>query len=132
MDSIHSSRRQELYNNYINYSDDLKHVLEGQPLLQWIDGSYVTQKAEPNDIDLVTFIDVELIEKAGSKLNQFKYPQSLERYGVDAYLVVRYNRENRKYPLFIGDQMYWKDLFEKTSRSRTGQKHPKGFLEIIY
>lgn len=37
-----------------------------------------------------------------------------------------------KYPLFIGDQMYWMDHFDKTQRGRSGQKYPKGFLEIIY
>lgn len=131
VDKIASRRRNELYNNYLNYSDQLKTALGGNDLLQWIDGSYVTKKEEPGDIDLITFIDGTVIEQLNHIFDPFKYPRSLQDYGVDAYLVAVYDHKDRKHPLFIGDQMYWMDLFDKTQRSRNGQKHPKGFLEII-
>ncbi|MFB6453824.1 hypothetical protein ACE38W_01030 [Chitinophaga sp. Hz27] len=102
------------------------------PLLQWIDGSFVTKVQEPSDIDLVTFIDGAIIAGLGNALDPFKYPQSLDKYNVDAYLIPTYPRNDKKYPLFIGDQMYWMDHFDKTRRSRNGQKHPEGFIEIIY
>ncbi|RNL55878.1 DUF6932 family protein [Pedobacter jejuensis] len=127
-----STKRSDLYKNYLQYSNDLKTVLQRESLLQWIDGSYVTKKQEPSDIDLVTFIDGTIVDSLEALLEPFKYPQSVVNYGVDAYLVKVYDRGDKRYPLFIGDQIYWMDLFDKTQRSRNGQKHPKGFLEIIY
>jgi len=56
----------------------------------------------------------------------------MEIYGVDAYLVKTYRREDKKYPLYIGDSMYWMNSFDKTQSGRNGKKLPKGFLEIIY
>lgn len=132
VNKFNNERRLELYAKYIAYSNSLKRLLGNISLLQWIDGSFVTQKREPNDIDLITFIAGKQIDKLGAELEMFKYPLSLEVFGVDAYLVKTYEREDRKYPLYVGDQIYWMDKFDKTHRNRAGQKLPKGFLEIIY
>ena len=120
------------FTKYSHYSSSLKTILNEQPLLQWIDGSFVTKKAAPGDIDLVTFIDNRSINLLGTAIEQFKYPFSMEIYGVDAYLVKTYRTDDEKYPLYIGDSMYWMNSFDKTHRGRNGHKLPKGFLEIIY
>ena len=57
---LFSSTRLSNFNNYIKYSDALKKMLNGQPILQWINGSFVTQIIEPKDIDMVSFIDYEI------------------------------------------------------------------------
>jgi hypothetical protein len=129
---FNNTKRSELYTKYLHYSTGLKKLLDNADLIQWIDGSFVTKKAEPRDIDLITFIDDGKADLLGADIEQFKYPLSLEIFGVDAYLVKVYKRESKKYPLYIGDQMYWMDKFDKTYRNRSGQKLPKGFLEIIY
>ena len=124
--------RTELFQKYIHYSDSLKSELSDIPLLQWIDGSFVTKKQVPEDVDLVTFIAAESVEAIGTRIDDFKYPLSIEKYGVDAYIVKVYERKHKQYPLYIGDQMYWMDNFDKTRRNRNGIKLPKGFLEINY
>ena len=130
--NIISDKRISLFANYLQYSKELKSYLDGAALLQWIDGSFVTKKKDPGDIDLVTFIDVEWANNLGTDIDKFKYPSSSDLYGVDAYLVKIYNREHKKYPLYKGDRTYWMDKFDKTYRNRLGQKSPKGFIEIIF
>jgi len=130
--SLNNQHRTELFQKYINYSDSLKSVLSDISLLQWIDGSFVTKKPNPEDIDLVTFVTANSVEAIGTRIEDFKYPLSLEKYGVDAYIVKVYDREDKQYPLYISDRMYWMDSFDKTRRNRNGIKLPKGFLEINY
>ncbi|MCX6278592.1 MAG: hypothetical protein NT004_10890 [Bacteroidetes bacterium] len=76
-----NTQRRQLYSNYIQYSSDLKITCRGIELIQWIDGSFVTKKNIPNDIDVVTFIDYN----ADYDLSKFVYPESIEKYNVDGY-----------------------------------------------
>lgn len=81
-----SDRRQELFEAYLKYSEALKLIVK-MNLSQWINDSYITQLTEnPKDIDLVTFIDYRIIDKVEKELEQFKYPESLRKHGVDALL----------------------------------------------
>ena len=64
-----SGDRSRLFEMYLQYCNDLKALCEERELLQWIDGSFVTKsKPSPSDIDMVTFIDAELIEKLGKEV----------------------------------------------------------------
>lgn len=54
---FNSSTRKNNFDKYIRYSDDLKKLLNGQPIRQWVNGSFVTKKINPKDIDLITFVD---------------------------------------------------------------------------
>lgn len=51
-----SKTRKRLFENYLSYiyrfQDEVFPIFE-----QWIDGSFVTQKENPKDIDIVTFLD---------------------------------------------------------------------------
>lgn len=129
---INSERRKFLFNKYTEYSNLLKNELEYSFLLQWIDGSFISKKSEPQDIDIVSFVDYKEIEENSHKLDNFKYPASLTNFGVDAYIVLVYPKEHKNYSLYIGDRLYWMDLFDKTKRNRNGLKNPKGFLELDF
>ena len=59
-----STTRKTLYDNYLRYIDDFSKQITPN-FTQWINGSFVTLKENPNDIDFVTFIDVDiLLEKS--------------------------------------------------------------------
>ncbi len=122
--------RNQLFQNYIAYTASLKELCNNETLTQWIDGSFVTQKAEPNDIDLVTFVSFHIIDELGDKLLNYKYPASKNVFGVDAYLVRYYPRNHKHYSIHQADYAYWMDHFNKTRRNRIGNKLQKGFLEI--
>src|SRR5882672_9355444 len=87
--------RKDLYGQYIKYNSDLKEVCGNVEFTQWLDGSFVTKKPKPADIDLVTFIQLEVAETRERELKQFIYPASLANYQIDGYIVVVYP-ENHK------------------------------------
>lgn len=70
--------RKALFNQYLEYSRNLKELLQIDRMRQWIGGSFTIKNVTPRDIDLVTFIDYELVEKLGSKLEAYKSPSGLE------------------------------------------------------
>lgn len=57
-----SVRRKELFDAFIKYNEDFKKNCNLEVLHQWVNGSYVTKKAKPGDIDLVTFLDYRIIQ----------------------------------------------------------------------
>jgi hypothetical protein len=52
------AHRRGLFDNYLRYLEALKAVVEA-PFYQWVDGSFVTLKSSPKDIDVLTFIEYE-------------------------------------------------------------------------
>ena len=58
---IPSQRREEIFKAYVKYSEDFKKVCNLHELHQWINGSFVTKKNNPGDIDLITFIDYKTV-----------------------------------------------------------------------
>ena len=132
VDAIPSETRSANFEKYIRYSDALKKVVGENPLRQWINGSFVTRLANPHDIDLITFIDHNIITRLGHQLDDFGAKGAESIYGVDAYIMEMYPEDHEKYFFSKSDEAYWMDRFDKTRRDISGKKHPKGFLEIIY
>lgn len=132
VDDIPSGKRMDIFNRFLKYNEDLQKVLGFHGFVQWIDGSFVTKKVNPGDIDLVTFIESEKIMKAGSGIDPFRFPNSESIYGVDAYIIEVYPSDEPDYFKTVSDRAYWTDRFSKTRRDRNGNKLKKGFLEIRY
>lgn len=130
--NIPTVERQILFENYQIYSSNLKKLCNNTSLLQWINGSFVTKILNPGDIDLVTFLDFNLVRDLSEKVKSFTFPLSEIDYGVDAYIVIIYPIGHKNYFLYQSDFAYWMDKFDKTKRNRRGNCLPKGFLEIIY
>ena len=127
-----SSTRAANFEKYVRYSRDLKKITGGKPLKQWINGSFVTKKTNPKDIDLVTFLDHGHFVKLGTKLNIFKPRLSWEHYGVDAYLVEVFPASSKHAKYTAHDKAEWLDLFTTSRPNRQGERFGKGFLEIFY
>ncbi|KAF2514633.1 DUF6932 family protein [Flavobacterium foetidum] len=128
---IPSIRRKEIFEAYVKYNDDFKKVCNLDVLHQWINGSFVSKKINPGDIDLVTFLDYSIVLELGSRLDDFIFPHSEEIYGVDAYIIEVYPENHANNFRYISDKAYWLDRFTKTRRIR-GNRLSKGFLEIKF
>lgn len=119
---VYNSYRQQLFERYIDYLNALKNTIDA-PFEQWIDGSFVSKKLKPNDIDVLTFVpdavytikDVELYELK----KQFK-PQ------IDAYYLCTFPENHPKFAETKSDYFYWLNQFTKDR-----QKNSKGFIKII-
>jgi len=122
-----STTRKRLFENYLRYiyrfQDEVFPFFE-----QYINGSFVTQKENPNDIDIVTFLDFKVYQKRGDKVLDKFWSFSLENEGIDAYLVEDFPKSH---PEFMETQFIkndWKNRYS-TNKART---HKKGFLKIIF
>ena len=101
-------------------------------LLQWVDGTFVTQIENPNDIDIVTFLDHNTIEKNRLLLNDFGVRGAWIKFGVDAYIQEVFPANHPNHFFFKSDELYWTHKFGQTRRDSNGRRNKKGFLEIIY
>lgn len=125
-----SEKRKQLFDKLLMYNEELKSMTGVSELHQWIDGSFVTKKTNPGDIDLVTFINHLELKRIGSGINDFVYPTSESKYGVDAYIIEVYPKGHKFEFRTVSDRAYWVNRFTKTRRNRYGNKLSKGFLEI--
>ncbi len=125
-----SERRQWLFDNYLRYTyrfeDDVFPRFE-----QWINGSFVTQKENPKDIDIVTFVDYWVYEKRGDKVMDKFWTFSLEKERIDAYIVYVYPKEHELHQKYQSELNRWKERYSNT-KSVNGISYPKGFLKILF
>ncbi len=130
-----SDRRKMLFQNYLSYIHDFKNQIS-ENFYQWIDGSFVTSKLNPNDIDIVTFVSAENYEKNSSKLVDFQGDRIKKEQELDCYFVKEYPVEHKNYELITHlDYVYWLDFFSKAKpkpNARTVKKYAKGIIQINF
>lgn len=91
--------------------------------MQWIDGSFVSNKLNPNDLDIVMFVDYLIFEQY--KLHYFDTKSLKLEKGIDLYFVRSYP-ENHPYHFRTQfDEHEWQALF-----SYNRQSQPKGFIKL--
>lgn len=127
-----SETRQQLFENYLNYNDALLKAVKSD-YVQYINGSFTTKKINPNDIDLVSFVDYQaLLENEKYVEENLLNKAALNFYGIDAYLVVVYP-ETHPYGLrTLSDVAYWNHWFGFSKFDRRKKRSPKGFIEIFF
>jgi hypothetical protein len=128
-----STKRKVLFDNYLRYVEQFSKEITSN-FTQWINGSFVTQKEEPNDIDIVTFLDEKYYIKDEEDTSLDKY-YSFSWYdrGIDAYIVGDFSKGTQKYTdhtLYFKEQ--WFNLFTKNRANDSEIIFPKGFLEIQF
>lgn len=96
---------------------------------KWV---FVTKTPNPKDIDFVTFIESDIVDKHRIELKKFLSNNSMLALGLDPYIIEVHKQNSPSYFKYESDKAYWTNKFDKTRRDRTGRKNPKGFLEIIY
>lgn len=121
-----STKRQTLFDRYLEHNAHLSRFLPGYT--QWIGGSFVSRKLNPNDIDVLTFVDWQLYEQHKGKIDELRqwrleYPKEL-----DGYFVAVYPENHRQRFLYESDRMQW--LFE-WGRTHSIPRRSKGIIELI-
>lgn len=123
-----SITRRRLFESFRQYNDQIKTTLPaGAEFRQWIDGSFVTQKRNPNDIDVVTFIDFGLYEQYESFFDSLRQLRHSGKKGIDGYFVRVYPIDHPNYRLYDLDRADWSFRFNTPK-----PKGNKGFLELTY
>ena len=115
--------RKLIFEQYKLYLVDVQNIIPNGDFFQWIDGSYVTKKPMPFDIDLVTFVDFRFLKE-----NKIYFEGLKGKYNkIDGYFA----------PLFPSNhpdayknhllKLDWKELY-----IRNRSIHPKGFIQINF
>jgi hypothetical protein len=119
-------KRLENWKNLEEYNKDLKKLITN-PLVQWIDGSYTTTKQKPNDIDVVSFIDLidakKQVETFDMNISK-GYPKF--KYNIDGYIVVNFPEGTPHFEtITLSRYNYWRKWF---GQDREGNQ--KAIIEI--
>lgn len=128
-----SERRQEIFEQYAEYLREFEEEVS-DTFTQWIDGTFVTNKRTPRDIDFVTLLDYETYQEK-EKLIEEKYrgQNAKLRFGrIDAYFVKVYPKDHRRAFVSEYDLVYWNNWFTETKKNRAKKKFKKGFVEIKF
>jgi hypothetical protein len=128
-----SRTRHALYDGYLKYLGEFEKItgsLAG--ITQWINGSFTTNKLNPNDIDLVSFVENRIVEKYEPKLKSLTSFGTKDILGVDGYIVRVYPVDHLKHFRTISDKAYWNDWFSRTKPNRRRVRHKKGYIEINF
>ena len=127
-----NGQRKQIFDNYLKFVNDFSAKVSSN-FVQWINGSFVTAKEHPNDIDFVTIINHEIFESKETLIHKnFRLEGAKENYGVDAYTIRQYPKEHKKHTLYRSDWVYWYNWFSQTKKNRAKRKYPKGFIEIEF
>ena len=110
--------------------------------VQWLDGSFVETKLNPQDLDVVTFFDHDQLNQFGAAERSFVLNWlnggtiTRERYQTHAFLVLSCEPGHSYCETFDAARDYWRTWFGRTRRIPQGPdgttiRFPKGFLAMI-
>ena len=128
-----------IFQEYLVFLDELKDLKIGS-FYQWLDGSFTTLKSNPNDLDVVTFVDTDEYKK-NLKYFDFKYSN---RYSnkIDCYFLGLCSENHPNFNNFRSDYLdfYHKFLKDRKlevklslqNRSISNRNFKKGFVKINF
>ena len=120
-----STSRRTIFENLKEYNQLLKEII-GSDCKQWIDGSFVTLKRNPKDVDVITWIDFEEYERHEKQLEKLKQWRFDKLKMIDGYFIKTYPPQHKRYKFYEYDCQEWAFVFHKVRQSKT----LKGFLQI--
>jgi hypothetical protein len=92
-----NEKRKVLFSSYMDYVKAFQNEVSPN-FRQWLDGSFLTRKTEPRDLDFVTLLDFEVAKEKGELLrNKFLNQASEGFFGLDAYLVEVFPESHRNH-----------------------------------
>lgn len=127
VDAFSQSRtRSIIFNNFSSYLEKLTSII-GLDFYVWVDGSYVTRKLNPEDIDFVSFVDAQIYYDNEPQIDVLRAHHLHKKTGVDDYFVRRFRQDHRNYLNYTLDVKQWNFAF---STSRSGGS--KGFIQLNF
>jgi hypothetical protein len=127
-----STSRDAIFENFLRYNADFQNEILPN-FRQWVNGSFVTKKQNPKDIDIVTFVTYEVYEKLKKEIEaKFTMKGASKYYGIDAYTIKVYPEHHQFHQLTLSDTVYWLHLFSKTKFNRNKKRYSKGFIELNF
>jgi hypothetical protein len=127
-----NSSRYQIFENYKCFVSDFQKEVTPN-FVHWINGSFTSNKDNPNDIDFVTLINYETFFEKENLINaKFRLKGAKTFYEVDAYTLIIYSENHKKHFFTKSDSSYWYNWFSKTKKNARKQSFNKGFLELKF
>lgn len=100
------------------------------PIRQWTNGSFAESKPEPNDVDVASFMDHDILDNLTVRAQNFlrrwmSCGRAQDKYRVDCSFFPCCPPDHKFYPAWKKKRDYYRKLYGYT---RTAA--PKGFLQI--
>lgn len=121
-----SERRSLLFNTFLAELTDFKTIVN-EEFWVWINGSFVTQKTNPSDIDFVIFLDAECYNRHEEQTNRFRQQRYIPGKLIDGYFVQVYPEGHRRNNWYESDRLRWLQDF---GTSLAGRK--KGIVQLNF
>jgi hypothetical protein len=124
----HSSTRARIYEGFVKYLSELFSTKPNyEPL---VDGSYVTKKNDPSDIDCLIVADAAAVDALTDEDKQklsslFIHPDCKRKYCCDAYFLAAVPEGHPGYDHYRAMRKYWLGEF-----GYDRQEQPKGIVRI--
>ena len=129
---VFNDHRKLILDEYQNFLTVLK-KLDISTFSQWLNGSFTTKKPNPNDIDVVTFINFEDYERLEKVLREIRL-DFRSRKKVDCYFVIKYPENHSNFLNYQADKLqFLHDFTHDVKRERQLDiKLPKGLISINF
>ena len=125
-----SETRQLIFENYLDYLDEFQRLVTPD-FTNWLDGSFMSKKLNPNDLDFVAFIDYRVYERKEEQIFRI-----VEKYGylkLDNYVSQIFPISHPRHAETEQFKRYWTELFGSSRRDpETNVQLPQGFIEIVF
>lgn len=133
VDFQNSNTREKLFMNYHSFLETFKQEVLEVDFVQWIDGSFVTKKQHPQDIDIVTLIDNKTYELKEKEISYFQSLDFYQKTKIDCYFLRLYPENNVKYVRTKSDLAYWENQFSFAKKNKTSlNRSRKGFIQLNF
>ena len=123
-----SRTRRPLFDRWVAVREAIRRIVSVQS--EWLNGSYVTTKENPGDIDMVTILDpaeVEGLDAASQAMLKGLVAGNASKnlHMCHSFVIVAYPQGHPAHGVYQQNLQYWSALF---GHDREGR--PKGYLEI--
>jgi hypothetical protein len=128
-----SQTRKCLFEALLDFIDNIKSIFDDSlTITAWLDGSFVTNKMSPNDLDVVIFLPNELVE-----LNESELLNVIDKYKnancqIDSYILKVYPQDHSRFIRTQSDTAYWTHWFGSSKPNRQRKRLKKGFIELKF
>ena len=119
-----SATREKIFEAFVAYLTELKTILN-TPLEIWVNGSFATQKRDPNDIDFVIFVDKQVAAIHQETIYQFRQRRYVKKSLTDGYFVEVVPESHSDYVLYQSDRQDWHRAFV------FGRNERKGYVQLM-
>lgn len=126
-----TEQRVALYETFVGFIAELQKLL-GTGFEVWVNGSFTSKKIIPKDIDLLVFVDNEVLklhDKTLAKYVSLEYHQTMK---LDCYFLAVYPLEHKFYNNAMIDRKEWLFNWTKKEDIRTKKIYSKGFLTLTF